>query len=156
MFRRDVCVVEMDVCSLCHCSLKSASQRRKLHGGSLKHVVSILQELVGELWIPATETLFHPEAFLCRPCVRNLENLCKLKEDLRDKEGEIRQMIDRAMDAHGLVRESFSTPVRKRSAAAAEMDSPTSKVKRKRYDTPTRDSLDRMIPTGESPAVAVS
>ena len=146
----------MDVCSLCQCSLKSASQRRKLHGGSLKHVVSILQELVGELWIPATETLFHPEAFLCRPCVRNLQKLCKLKEDLRDKEGEIRQLIDRAMDAHGLVQESFSTPVRKRSAAAADRDSPTSKEKRKRYDTPTRDSLDRMIPTEESPAVAVS
>ena len=106
MFRRDVCVVEMDVCSLCQCSLKSASQRRKLHGGSLKHVVSILQELVGELWIPVTETLFHPEAFLCRLCVRNLEKLCKLKEDLQDKEGEIRQLIDHAMDAHGLVQES--------------------------------------------------
>ena len=115
--------------------------------------MSILQELVGELWIPATETLFHPEAFLCRPCVRNLEKLCKLKEDLRDKEGEIRQLIDRPMDAHGLVQESFSTPVRKRSAAAR--DSPTSKVKRKGYDTQTRDSLDRMIPTEESPAVAV-
>ncbi len=88
--------------------------------------------------------------------MRNLEKLCKLKEDLRDKEGEIRQLIDRAMDTHGLVRESFSAPVRKHSAAAADIDSPTSKVKRKRYDTPTRDSLDRMIPTGESPAVAVS
>ena len=31
--------------------------------------------------------------------MRNLEKLCKLKEDLRDKEGEIRQLIDRAMDA---------------------------------------------------------
>ena len=75
---------------------------------------------------------------------------------MRQGEGEIRQLIDRAMDAHGLVRESFSTPVRKRSAAAAEMDSPTSKVKRKRYDTPPRDSMDRMIPTGESPVAAVS
>ena len=146
----------MDVCSLCQCLLKSARQRRKLHGGSLKHVVSILQELVGELWIPATETLFHTKAFLCQPCMRNLEKLCKLKEDLRDKEGEISQLIDRAMDAHGLVQESFSTPVRKRSAAAADMDSPTSKVKRKHNDTTTRDSLDRMIPKGESPAVAVS
>ena len=43
--------------------------------------------------------------------MRNLEKLCKLKEDLRDKEGEIRQLIDHAMDGHGLVRESFSTPV---------------------------------------------
>ena len=156
----------MDVCSLCRCTLKSTGQRRKLHGTSLTHVVAILQEFVGELWTAASETLFHPEAFLCRPCMRNLEKLRKLGSLLRDKEDEIRQLVNRAMDAHGLVlgsafssptgsvgRPAFSTPVRKRSGVAADTESPTSTVKRPRYDTPTRDSLSRMVPTEESPAI---
>lgn len=118
----------MDVCLLCRCVLKSASQRRKLHGDSMMHVVAVLHELVGEhVWTPATETLFHLEEFLCRPCVRSLEKPRKLKDELQAKESEIRKLLDSAMDEHGLFRWSFSTPVRKRSAAAvaANMDSPT-------------------------------
>ena len=112
------CVVEfrgvrMDVCSLCRCTLKSTGQRRKLHGTSLTHVVAIPQEFIGELWTAASETLFHPEAFLCRPCMRNLEKLRKLRDLLRDKDDEIRQLMNRAMDAHGLVLGSaFSSPAR--------------------------------------------
>ena len=36
-------------------------------------------------------------------CVRNLEKLRKLNDDLQDKEGEIRQLVDHTMDSHGLV-----------------------------------------------------
>ena len=30
------------------------------------HMVAILKEFDGKLWTAATESLFHPEAFLCR------------------------------------------------------------------------------------------
>ena len=107
-------LVRMDVCSLRQCTLKSTGQRRKLHGTSLTHMVAILQEFVEELWTPASETLFHPEAFLCQPCVQNLEKLHKLRDDLRAKQNEIRQLVNCTMGAHGLVLGSvFSGSVRK-------------------------------------------
>ena len=89
----------MDVRSLCWCVLKSTSQRRKLHGNSLKHMVTILQEFVGDT---------RPKLCSILKCfsvnlVRNLEKLRKLKDDLQDEEGEIRQLVDRTMDSHGLV-----------------------------------------------------
>ena len=62
MFRRRDCVdvfavCEMDACLLCRSTPKSISQWRKLHSNSLKHVVVNLQEVVGELWTAATETV---------------------------------------------------------------------------------------------------
>lgn len=52
----------------------------------MKHVLTILKELFGECWrVPATETLLHPEEFVYRPCVRNLEKLHKLKDNVRDE-----------------------------------------------------------------------
>ena len=66
-----------------------------------------------------------------------MEKLCKLKDDLQDKEGEIRQLVDYAMDSHGLVQVlAFYTPVRKHSAHAADMDSPSGTMKKAAYDTP--------------------
>ena len=64
-------------CLLCRSSLERANQRRKLHSDSTKHVLTILWEFVGELETAAIEILFHPEAFLCRPCVRNVEKVQK-------------------------------------------------------------------------------
>lgn len=151
------------MCSLCQSAVK-AKERRKLHSDSTKHVLPVLLEFSGALETPATETLFHSKAFLCRPCVRNVEKLQKLRGDLREKETEIRQQIDRLVQAHGLERapsrqdepEQGTTPRKKRSASAAEFESPTGRVKRRHYDTLTRESLQRMCPTGVSPVVAVS
>ena len=73
-----------------------------------------------------TEILLLPDAFLCRPCVRSLEKLCKLKEELGDKEREIRQLVDCAMGVHALVCGKVTTsPFRKCSASAAETVTPS-------------------------------
>ena len=65
-------------CLLCRSSLERAiNQRRKLHSDSTKHVLTTFREFVGELETSAIEFIFHPKAFLCRPCVRNIEKVQK-------------------------------------------------------------------------------
>ncbi len=43
-----------------------------------------------------------------------------------------------------------------RKAAEADIDTPTSAPKQRRYDTPVRRTLGQMVPMGSSPAVTVS
>ena len=58
----------------------------KLHSDSTEHVLPILLEFSSTLHSSATETIFHSEAFVCRPCVRSMETLQKLRADPRDKD----------------------------------------------------------------------
>ena len=53
-----------------------------------EHVLPTLLEFSDTLQSSATETidLQISEAFLCRPCVRSIETLQKLRADLRDKD----------------------------------------------------------------------
>lgn len=155
------------VCCFCRSLLKT-KERRKLHSDSTKHVVPVLLEFAGNLETQATETIFHPQAYLCRPCLRNIEKLQQLRDDLLTKESQIKQQMGRVLEVHGLARVSSAgsheeepqqhTPRKKRSAAEAKFESPcgVSTPKRRCYDTPTRESLKRICPTGSSPAVAVS
>ena len=62
-------------CLLCRSSLERANQHQKLHSDSTKHVLTIFGEVVGELETAIIKIIFHSEAFLCRPCVRNIEKL---------------------------------------------------------------------------------
>ena len=91
---------DVEMCSLCQTTLKQ-KERRKLHSDATKHVLPTLLEFCSTLQTPATETIFDSEAFLCRPCVRSIEKLHKLRADLREKETEIKQKIDRVVEAQG-------------------------------------------------------
>lgn len=83
------------------------------------------------------------------------------------KEADIKQCVDGLRDLYGRERyedqqgiPSRSTP-QKCSAPTDELCTSTSYdahaiVKRRRYDTPTRRTFQTMVPSGTSPAVAVS
>ena len=161
-----ICTARMVVvCCLCR-SLLQTKERRKLHSDSTKHVVPVLLEFAGSHGTQATRTVFHPQACLCRSCLRSIEKLQQLRDDLQAKENQIKQQMGRVLESHGLASadtheeepQQLHTPRKKRSAAEAEFESPCGvrTPKRRCYDTPTRESLKRVCPTGSSPAVAVS
>ncbi len=120
------------------------TERRKLFSPSTEHVRPFMKVLFEEHQ-KTLETL-EPEAFVCRSCLRSVEKLKKLREDTSTKENELKEQIERI---HG---SSQGTPS-KRTASDAGFETP--KGKRKLYDTPTRKTLDTMVP-GASPAVVVS
>ena len=153
----------------CLCwSLLKTKECRKLHSDSMKHFVPVLLEFAGNLETQANQSIFHPQAYLCRQCLRNIEKLQQLRDDLLTKENQIKQQMGRVLEAHGLPRVSSvdtheeepqqHTSRKKRPAAEAIFESPCGvrTPKRRCYDTPTRESLKRICPTGSSPAVAVS
>ena len=73
------------MCSLRQSTLKE-KEHRKLHSDSTENVLPILLEFSSTLHSSATETIFHSEKFVCRPCVRSIETLQKLRADPQDKD----------------------------------------------------------------------
>ena len=76
------------MCSLCQSTLKE-KEHRKLHSDSTEHVLPILLEFprVHFSHQRRKPSIFQiSEAFLCRPCVRSIETLQKLRADPRDKD----------------------------------------------------------------------
>ena len=156
---------ELPVCLLCRVSVK-AKDRRKIHSATTGHVIPVLNEFVSELGLLSTDPVIHANAFLCRPCLRSVENLIKLREDVKKKEAELRQQMDKVREAYRLQRVNTTeyqaeqqphhrTPD-KRPADVAGLETPTFTTKQRRYNTPIRKTLQTMIPAGSSPAVAVS
>ena len=154
------------VCVLCECAVNS-NQRRKLQVESTRNVLCFLLEYCYD----QPQLLQQPRLFICRPCVRLVESTQKMREDLKRKELKIKeymerllQQYERCIDFHSIEGEEFSErlresifPAQKRTISAAELPStPTRMPKRCRYETPTRETLNRMHSIGSSPAVAVS
>ncbi len=150
---------ERPECLVCRTAV-NPKDRRKIRSPSTEHVIPILSEFIGELNPPSTNTILHDGAFLCRPCLRSLEKLRKLRQEVKFKETELRQQMDKVGHVYGLRRESPTEPQHrtpeKRRAVEAGLDSSIPSPKRRRYDTPVRRALHQMVPTGSSPAVAVS
>ena len=71
-----------------------------------------------------------------------------MRDDLSKREADIRQQMDVVGQLHGLKRGSSVSP---RAPIKCQ-----AKVKRRRYDTPTKSVLERMVPASSSPVVAVS
>lgn len=140
-------VVELPKCLLCRSSTKSA-ERRKLFSPSTEHVLPLLKEMIGDL----KHRILEQSTILCRTCVRSLERLMKLKTDVTTKETELREQISRLRDLY-----RSSSPVQYAATPPKRSDSdPTLQGKRRLYDTPTRRTLQSMVPSCSSPAVAVS
>ncbi len=148
-------------------STAKLKDRRKVHSPFTGHVIPVLDEFVSQLRPLSTEIVLGASAFLCRLCVRNVEKLLKLRDDVM-KEAELRQLVDRVGEAYGLQHvtpeeRQAEEPPRHRTpekctAEEAGLETATSKsaMKRRRYDTPVRSTLQGTVPTGTSPAVAVS
>ena len=161
-------------CLLCQKVVK-AKERRVIR--STKNAGSILLQYLSDLQPSSQRTILHDGAVICRPCLRSIDKLHNLKEETKKIDDDIRQKMGRVMEPYLLqdqtqVEDSmqFSTPEkcastsqettptshrrkRARTVEEAELFIPTSK--RGHYDTPTRTTLQNMVP-GASPAVAVS
>ena len=75
------------MCSLCQSTLKK-KEHRKLHSDSTEHVLPIMLEFSGTLQSSSDgnhRSLKFSKCF-CRPCVRSIETLQKLRADPRDKD----------------------------------------------------------------------
>ncbi len=125
------------------CTLGGPVRRRPLHSDANRHVVPVLAGLVNEiLGSIAANTVLPPGSGVCRPCLRRVEKLMKLREDLELENERLCQHLKRAGEACGLhshqqelARETTSTaessggttPSRKRPATTATQDTPAKK-----------------------------
>ncbi len=69
---------------------------------STKEVHSVLKEVVAGVFPNAVDTFLPVVAYLCRPCMRSVEKLTKVKQDARYQELELTERIKRAGEARGL------------------------------------------------------
>ena len=158
-------------CLLCQ-KVEKARERRVIR--SSQNASSILLQYMSDLQPSSRTAILHDGAVMCRPCLRSVEKLHKLKEETKKLDDDIRQKMERVMEPYTIQpvddpvqfctpekrastsQEATPTSQRRKRARTAEETQlfiPTSK--RGRYDTPTRTTLQKMVP-GASPAVAVS
>ena len=159
--------METDACLLCS---KSPVKRRPLHSVSNHHLIPILVELLKEIFNSSVDkTILPPDSWVCPACIRAVERVRKLREDLRKVEGQLRAQLKQAGEScrlqvsqSALLQDTTlsSTPTssRKRSAPPT----PTGSLSEKRRalafgtSTPVRTTMDCMMASADSPAVAVS
>ncbi len=101
------------VCLLCRSSAKP-KDRRKVHSPSTGHIIPVLDEFLSQLRPLSTEIVLAASAFLCRPCVRNVEKLLKLREDVMKKEAEL--LVDRVGEAYGTATSPYSRETHSRGS----------------------------------------
>jgi len=106
-------------CSLCCRLLPGAGERRVLHSASTVPVWSVLCRTATELFPGNVETVFPCKSYLCKPCVRGVEKLIKLKEDVLREEQQLREKVTRAGEGKALT----VTTRRQDSDEGAEGDS---------------------------------
>ena len=149
-------------CLLCKSATKAGS-RHRLFSPANRHILSTLEVYVAEMNPPAGSTILHENAWLCRSCARSLERLRAMTEDIKKTEALIREQLDlhyrgndelQCLPASSSSLSPLTTPTKRTVDEAALCHDTT--PKRRRYDTPTRRTLQRMIPSASSPAVAVS
>ena len=149
----------MDACILCKIHL---AKRRKLYGTSNQQVLKSLKEFVVDLFgEEAIRIILPSSAALCLRCIRKLEQLQKVKQDLEQKEKDVRNEIKKIGEDNQLLVSTAEniqiTPTRKR--AASQGLSSSSKKRRKLSSevcTPVQQTLNVMTASEDSPAVAVS
>lgn len=92
----------MASCVVCLRLLEKTSDRRRLHSVSTKKVHSVWKEVVAGVFPNAVDAFLPVDAYLCRPCMRLVEKLTKVKQDARYQEQELMERIKRAGEARGL------------------------------------------------------
>ena len=109
----------MDACILCKIHL---AKRRKLYGTSNQQVLKSLKEFVVDLFgEEAIRILLPSSAALCLRCIRKLEQLQKVRQDLEQKEKDVRNEIKKLGEDNQLLVSTAEniqiTPTRKRAAS---------------------------------------
>ena len=106
-----------------------------------------------------------PDAAVCLPCLRSVDKLVKLREDLRAQESEIHQQVRRAGESIGMqtsgvqAAETLGSPLsrRQRPVTSTHVDLPTPDEGVMSQSTPVRKARSsRLLAQGNSPAVAAS
>ena len=88
------------ICCLCR---EGLDRRRSLHTAANLSIVSTVSHIVENIFGGSSVGVVLPlEASLCRPCLRSVEKLLKLRKEVAEKEDDIRQKVKRAGLARGL------------------------------------------------------
>ena len=157
-------------CVLCQRGTLPRSRRCLSKLGS-NHLLAVLRSLGANFAVD-------DNSWLCRPCSRSLEQLKSAREHVGTLEVNIRRRLEAGgygyqASAVGATDSTASSSQSTRLALTPQrpadpsspLDEQRSAVGRtarepgtvtRRYDTPTRSALQRMIPSATSPAVAVS
>ena len=139
------------LCVLCR-TVPQRKDRRKITNSE-----SVLLAFLNELEPSSAAEAMVRNGFLCRPCLRSVEKLIKLRKEVKKSEEEFKRRINVFAAELGVTRareRAATTPEKRRRDV--EGDLPIPAAKRSRYDTPVRRRLQQMIPTGSSPSVSVS
>ena len=148
-------------CVLCECVIHS-NQHQRLRAESTRNVLCVLLEYCND----QPQLLQQPGLFVCCLCVRLVESTQKIKQKEVKIKHYIKKLIqkyERCIDSDNIEGEEFSEElevstctVQKCTASAAELlRTPNRLRKTLRYETPTKEMLNRMHPVGSSPVVAV-
>ena len=161
------------MCLLCRTAVKT-KDRKVIR--STKNGVQILTQYMSEIRASSIAAILHDRAILCRPCLRSVDKLHGLREEASKVDADIRLKMEYVIRLYQAEEQpmQFGTPEkctvaepstpggftlktkRARTSGEARFFTPTIATKRARYDTPTRTTLQKMVPVGSSPAVAVS
>ena len=151
-------------CVLCQRSTIPRA-RRCLRKPGNKHLLAILQNFSADSSSFALFTV-DKDSWLCRPCSRSLEQLQAARDRVKNLEADIRRKLEAVDECQGSSASAISTA--NRQATPERLPAASSRFEQRqdcetagetagrRYDTPTRSALERMIPSASSPAVAVS
>ena len=156
------------MCIICLRPIK-VKERLILNNPASRHVIPVLEEFLSELYTVPTAAVLLADSSICRTCMRSIEKYQRLRKDSSNMESEIRPKMDKLGERYGLSRREKGVAVdradqrtpekrtpEKRTAEKAGFGTPCGVLKCKKYDIPIRKALQRMVPTGSSPAVAVS
>lgn len=172
-----------DVISCCLCK-ERIDRRRSLHTVANHNVVLVLSSIVNRIFGRSSVGVVLPAlGSICRPCLRCVEKLVRLQKEVSEKEEFINLKVKQAGLACGLTESHYvipsprasgsiegATPTRKRRRApcADEVSgTPTGQtlqvdlvpVAKRRVnfanETPVRQFLSSVVPSEDSPAVAV-
>ena len=92
------------LCAVCREGIVDSRNRRSVHSSATRHVLPVLLELAADVFPnqSASNVLFPADAHMCRTCLRSVEQLMKLKQDVHSKEQQLRERIECTGQAYGL------------------------------------------------------
>ena len=122
-------------CSLCTNALGKNEERRKLLSESSRSVLPLLADTTTKIYgRDVLRDVFAADSKLCRPCLRHLERIMKLKTELQEKEKELMLQVRRLGEVNcvysmttGASETTLELTPRKRPPSPVEAEQSTSR-----------------------------
>jgi len=97
-------------CCLCARLLHKAGERRVLRSPATSHISNAIKHVAAELFPGSVDVLFPSNAYLCKVCVRSVEKLLRLRENLKKEEQDFRARLTSVGEKKGLSASSHFQP----------------------------------------------